>query len=91
MLPTYLDHGTAGRSRGNAIEMGDIGEMFDWEDETLEDRCLDLQGKVRKRVIHMNQTPEIPNTTDSIAIASCGVRRKKGRADLPFESGAAQI
>lgn len=28
--------------------MGDPGGMFDWEDETLQDETLDLQGKVRR-------------------------------------------
>lgn len=26
--------------------MADAVEMFDWGDDALEDRCLDLQGKV---------------------------------------------
>lgn len=29
--------------------MDDTSEMFDWEDEALEDRCLDLKDKVRTR------------------------------------------
>ncbi len=28
--------------------MGESAGMFDWEDGAFEDRCLDLQGKVRR-------------------------------------------